>query len=80
MELHEGDALWRPGQMVSKLLRDVGLAGARRALEDDLLLVGEEGVDFVEEVGGFGEEKPVGELVQVRGSLTRGIVSRFLFS
>ena len=50
MELDECYPLFGSGQMLREFLCDVGLARARRPLEDDLLLVFEQGLDALEEV------------------------------
>ena len=50
VELDERDTLIGTGKMLREFLRDVGLARARRPLEDDLEFVFEEGLDVFEEI------------------------------
>ena len=64
MQLHQRNPLLRPRQMLRQLLRDVGLPRPRRPLEDDLLLVVEQGFDLLKELDG--EVHSVGELWQGR--------------
>ena len=48
MELHQRDPALGPGQGLCQSLRDVGLAGAGRALEYDLFLVFEQDPDLLQ--------------------------------